>query len=136
MALVVAPAVVSARRPWIRVLDRGCSCTAVRYLGLVGLVGTLVRLAGSSRRLVHSLLGPGPVTGATGVMHRPPSRSPLIDHLDHCIIVAIASANDAFGFAYHVFVASRSPCGSIVTFLATTRVPAAPDSSSPGPACT
>lgn len=72
MALVVAPAVVSAGRPWIRVLDRGCSCTAVRYLGLVGLVGALVRLAGSSRRLVHSLLGPGPVTGATGVMHRPP----------------------------------------------------------------
>lgn len=72
MALIVAPAVISAGRPWIWILDRSCSCTAVRYLRLVGLIGTLVRLGGSSRRLVHSLLGPGPVTGTSGVMHRPP----------------------------------------------------------------
>lgn len=75
MTLVVAPAIVSARWPWIRVLYRSCSCTAIRYLRLVGLVGTLVRLATSSRCLVHPLLGSGPVTGTTGVMHRPLGRS-------------------------------------------------------------
>lgn len=70
MTLVVAPAIISAGRAWVRVLDRGCGRTAVGYLRLVGLVRALVRLAGCSRRLVHPLLGTGPVTGSAGVMHR------------------------------------------------------------------
>lgn len=70
MTLVVAPAIISAGRAWVRVLDRGCGRTAVGYLRLVGLIRALVRLAGCSRRLVHPLLGTGPVTGSAGVMHR------------------------------------------------------------------
>lgn len=71
MTLVVAPGIISAGRAWVRVLDRGRGRTAVGYLGLVGLVRALVRLAGRSlRRLVHPLLGTGPVTGSAGVMHR------------------------------------------------------------------
>lgn len=88
MAFVVAPAVVAAGRPWVRVLRRYRGRAAVRDLRLVGLVGTLVRLD-RSRSLVHALLRSAAVTGAAtpgaatpadaatdaaGVMHR---RRPL-----------------------------------------------------------
>jgi len=63
MALVIAPAVVAAGRPWIRILRRYRGRAAVRDLCLVGFVGTLFGL-GRSRDLVHTFLRPTAVTGA------------------------------------------------------------------------
>lgn len=95
MALIVAPAVVAAGRPWIRVLRRYRGRAAVRDLRLVGLVGTLVGLD-RPRSLVHALLRPAAVTGAAAdsgtaaadaatdtasVMHRSLPQTSLSRHL-------------------------------------------------------
>lgn len=123
MTLVVAPAVISARWSWIRVLQCRCGRTAIRYLCLVGLEGTLVRLGTSPRRLVHSLLGPGPVTSTAGVMHRPPVNPAVRSPIYRCIFALFvrSTANTT----YLVFIARRPSCGSILTLLSRSTSPAA-----------
>lgn len=123
MTLVVAPAIVSAGRAWVRVLDRGCGRAAVGYLRLVGLVRALVRLAGGSRRLVHPLLGTGPVTGSAGVMHRTSRPTSLLHHhghRDHCITVE--GTTEA---AHHVFAGRRGPI-ILLTFHPRRTAPSPP----------
>lgn len=71
MTFVVAPAVVAAGRTWVWILRRYRGRAAIRYLRLIGFVGTLVGL-GRSWDLVHTLLrsATAAATAAARVMHR------------------------------------------------------------------
>lgn len=102
MAFVVAPAVVAAGWPRVRILRCHRGRATVRDLCLVGLIGTLVGLS-RSRGLVHALLRPAPVTAASTaatsstnpsssaaaatatVMHRPLSRTSRLTSQHHLL---------------------------------------------------